>query len=339
MQIGNNRKRIWITIAIVLVIILILVYFVEWDEVVYIFKLTNWGIVILGTVPLILGYILISIRWRMILASKPGLLNTFNSDSIGYMVTMFTPVPAPALRAVTLNRVSSLPLHYVSSGMVVETLLGIVMRILAIIATILLTTKITESIGSIIVSGLVIVLTFVGIIWLVNHTEQVVKKIGGWIKQLPFIDAERLDPILTEIQTGVREVGSNRRLTIGMLNSIIMWALFSVFLILAWIALPVDLTPREMLVLAVASLIFVPPSAPAMIGVYQGVLVGSLLLLRITYVTTLTAYSIIIFTVQVVFWVIMGVWALFRTDLKLNELINQTRSSVQESVQDDSSLQ
>ena len=337
MQTGNNRRRIWITIGIVLVIILILVYFVEWDEVVQIFKLTHWEIVILGAVPLILGYILISFRWRKILASKPDLITTFNSDSIGYMVKMFTPVPAPALRAVTLNRISSLPLDYVSSGMVVETLLGIVMRILALIATILLTTKSTESIGSIIVSGLLIVLTFVGIIWLVNHAEQVVKKIGSWIKQLPLIDAERLDPILTDIQTGVREVGSNRTLTIGMLNSIIMSALFLVFLILAWLALPVDLTPKEMLVLAVASLILVPPSAPAMIGVYQGVLVGSLLMLRITDVTTLTAYSILIFTIQLLFWVIMGSWAVFRTDLRLKELIKQTSSFLQEGDKDDPS--
>jgi hypothetical protein len=33
----------------------------------------------------------------------------------------------------------------------------------------------------------------------------------------------------------------------------------------------------------------------------------------------------------------MGVWALFRTDLKLNELINQTRDFVQEGDQDDPS--
>ena len=113
-----------------------------------------------------------------------------------------------------------------------------------------------------------------------------------------------------------------------------MWSLFVVFLYLSWIALPVNLTPREMLGLAVASLVFVPPSAPAMIGVYQGVLVGSLLVLRITDATTLTAYSILIFTIQVSFWVSMGVWALFRTDLRLRELINQTRSFVKNGVQD-----
>ena len=331
----GSHKRIWITIGIILVIFLILLFVVDWEALLHIFQLTNWRIVILATVVLILGYVLISVRWRYILSNKTGLIKTFNADSIGYMVTMFTPIPAPALRVATLNRISSLPLHYVSSGMIVETLLGIVLRILALITTILLTVKITESIGSIIISGLFIVLTFVGIIWLVNHAEQAVNKIGGWLKQLPFFDAERVDPILAEIQVGVKEVGSNRTLVIGMLYSIIMWALFVVFLILAWYALPVVLTPREMIILAIASLVFVPPSAPGMIGVYQGVMVSSLLLLRITDVTTLTAYSILVFTIQLLFWVIMGIWALTRTDLKLNELINRASRIVNETVQDD----
>ena len=325
MKSSGSSQRLWLSLGVALLIILLLIYFVEWDEVLDIFQLTDWMRVFWGSIALIPGFILISIRYRMILANKPSLLRTFHSDSIGYMVTMFTPVPAPALRVVTLNQITSLSFQFVSSGMVVETLLGVVMRILAFIGTLLLTTRVTESLGSIIISVAVVVLTFAGIIWFVNHVEQVVKKVGEWIIRLPFIGADRINRFLTEFQTGFKEAGSNRTLAIGMVNSILMWSLFTVFLYSAWIALPVKITSREMLTLAVASLIFVPPSAPAMIGVYQGVLVGSLLLLRITDVTTLTAYSILVFSIQLLFWVLMGVWALLRTDLKLGELISGSR--------------
>lgn len=335
MKKDRSWSRIWLSLGLALLILLFLVYLVDWEMVLVIYQLTDWRLIFWGSLALIPGYILISIRYRKILANKPGLLRTFHSDSIGYMVTMFTPVPAPALRVVTLNQITTLTFQFISSGMVVETLLGVVMRILAFIGVILLTTKITESFGSIVISVGVIVLTFVGIIWFVNHVEMVVKKLGEWVSKFPFLGADRVDQIMTDFQTGIKEVGSNRTLLIGMTNSLLMWSLFTVFLYLAWVALPVEVTPRQMLTLAVASLIFVPPSAPAMIGVYQGVLVGSLLLLRITDVTALTAYSILIFTIQLFFWLIMGVWALFRTDLRLRELINQTSGFLQETGQEE----
>lgn len=322
----RSWQRLLLSLGFALIILLLLIYFVDWDEVLLVFRLTDWSLIFWGSIALILGYILIPIRFRNILGNKPGFLKTFQSDSIGYMVTMFTPVPAPALRVATLNQITSLSFQFVSSGMVIETLLGVVMRILALIATILLTTRIGESWGSIVLSVAVIVLTFAGIIWLVNHIELVVKRIAGWVKKLPLIGTDRVDQFMTDFQTGFKEVGSNRTLALGMINSILMWSLFTVFLFLAWIALPVEITSRQMLTLAVASLIFVPPSAPAMIGVYQGVLVGSLLLLRITDVSTLTVYSILVFAIQLFFWSIMGVWALFRTDLKLSELIDRTRN-------------
>lgn len=77
---------------------------------------------------------------------------------------------------------------------------------------------------------------------------------------------------------------------------------------------------------------------PAMIGVYQGILIGSLSLLRIADVTSLTAYSILVFTIQLTFWLVMGVWSIFRMDLKLNELIDRARIILDKSSQNDTSV-
>jgi uncharacterized membrane protein YbhN (UPF0104 family) len=77
-----------------------------------------------------------------------------------------------------------------------------------------------------------------------------------------------------------------------------------------------------MLTLAAAALVVLPPSAPAMIGVYQGVLVAFLLLFRIADSSTLTAYAILVFAVQLIIWLVLEVWGLFRTHLRLRELIS-----------------
>lgn len=66
-----------------------------------------------------------------------------------------------------------------------------------------------------------------------------------------------------------------------------------------------------------------------MIGVYQGVLVGFLILYPITDSTTLTAYAILVFAVQLFIWIILGTWALFRTQLQLGDLIQQSRDIFQ----------
>ena len=84
-----------------------------------------------------------------------------------------------------------------------------------------------------------------------------------------------------------------------------------------------------MLTLAAAALVVLPPSAPAMIGVYQGAMVAFLLLFRIADASTLTAYAILVFAVMLIIWLILGSWGLIRSQLNLRELISFTRDVVQ----------
>ena len=107
-----------------------------------------------------------------------------------------------------------------------------------------------------------------------------------------------------------------------------MWGCFWLFHYLVFLALPIGLTTQEMLTLAAAALVVVPPSSPGMIGVYQGILVGFLILFRITDSYALTAYAILVFAVQLILWIILGSWGLISTRLNLGDLINQTREAL-----------
>ena len=62
-----------------------------------------------------------------------------------------------------------------------------------------------------------------------------------------------------------------------------------------------------------------------MIGVFQGVLLGFLIVFRISDSSTLTAYAILVFAVQLILWIILGSWGLISTGLNLGALISQSR--------------
>lgn len=64
------------------------------------------------------------------------------------------------------------------------------------------------------------------------------------------------------------------------------------------------------------NLALLPPSTPATIGVYQGVIVGFLLPFGFVDAETATAYGILMFGVQLVTWIILGIGGLIRTKLR-----------------------
>ena len=62
------------------------------------------------------------------------------------------------------------------------------------------------------------------------------------------------------------------------------------------------------------------PSTPAMIGGYQGVIVAVLLPFGLFDVNAAPAYALLVFGVQLVVWIILGIWGLSRTGIKIKAL-------------------
>ena len=56
-----------------------------------------------------------------------------------------------------------------------------------------------------------------------------------------------------------------------------------------------------------------------MIGVYQGVIIAILLPFGNFDVSGATAYALLMFGAQLVVWIILGIWGLRRTDIKISE--------------------
>lgn len=330
MQTGNPRRRIWITIGLIAVIILALVYFVDWEETLLLFSEMDWVVLLFGIIFLVIGVVLISVRWRYVLGNVPGLKETFHSDSIGYLVTMLTPVPGPALRVVALTKSTNVPVSSATPAMIIDLLFTTVMRILALILAITLKLSLERSLTTIFIGSILIIAVLGFIFWLVRSPDKVIPWIAGLIGRIPFMKGERLEKFLSDLQAGLSSLSSTKSVFYTLFLSIVMWVCFWIFHYLGFVAMPVALETREMLSLAAAALVVLPPSAPGMIGVFQGVMVGFLILFRITNSSTLTAFAILVFSVQLILWVILGAWALLSTRMKLGDLIRQSGDALRE---------
>lgn len=330
MQSQNTRRRIWITIGLIVIIFLLLTYLVDWDQVLFILRLTNWKTMLIGGLILIVGFIFISSRWRFVLPDKPKLLETFHADSIGYMFTVLSPIPGPAVRVVALTQSTKVPISSASPAMIIDLTLGVIMRMVAFIIAIVINLSLSRALFTILIGSVLIVVVLGIVIWVARNPNKFLPAISGILSRIPGMKGDRLEQSIFNLQAGLTTLRSTRSIIIAMLLSIVMWGCFLIFHYLGFVAMPINLVTRDMLILAAAALVILPPSAPAMIGVYQGVLVGFLILFRITDSSTLTAYAILVFAVQLFLWIIFGIWALTRTRLRLGGLIQQSRDVFRE---------
>ena len=294
----NPRRRIWITLGLITIILLLLAYFVEWEDVLYILRHTQWDFIVIAGGFLFLGIIFISLRWRFVLDNKPKFLAAFHANSIGYLVTILTPIPGPALRVVALTQSSDVSISSATPAMAIDLLLSLVMRIIALIIALTLGVKLSQAISSILIGAALIVAVLGFMIWVIRHPKKILSSISGLLSRLPGMRGERLEKSLSELQAGISTLSSIRQILCALLLSVIMSICFLVFHYLGFRAIPVEMNSQEMIIISAAAMVVLPPFAPAMIGVYQGVLVGFLMLFRITDSATLTAYAILVFTVQ-----------------------------------------
>lgn len=319
----NDRIKQILMIMAAIAVVIILTYLIDFESVIETLRAADKNLLLLSAIAMIAGFILVSIRLRYILGMRAGLNRIFYGDALGFMTTPFIPLPTPVLRAIGVERTTLLNASTVSPAVAVDYLLGFVMRVIALLFVIFLAPSAIDSAWAVVRSILLVIALFGGLIWLVNHLDQVFDAIARWLNSIPRIDKERVRSALNGVQEALEAAGSTRSLLISLFYTLVIMFFFALYHYLAWAALPLDLNWRQMLALSMAVLVVVPPSAPMMIGAYQGILVGTLALLRVLDVATLTAYAILVQAMQIVFWLIVGIWVLTRTKIHLRDLIQR----------------
>ena len=308
--------------------LILLVFFIDVQALLLLLERNEWQFWLAGVALLLVGYAFNLLRWRYLLAGKTNWLPLFHSDSVAYMLDMITPIPIMMSRIVTTGWMTPVPMPQAASGMVVDRLLETLMRLLALIMVLVLATSEGTKVNATptILKGLgLFAVTVAGLVWLSRHREAVADKLAGWLGHLPRLNEAQIRATLDNLLQALAYSGGTRHLVIGFIISVIMWTCFLGFQYLVLLGLLPDLFFRQIILIAGVILMVVPPSTPAMIGVYHSIVIGVLVGLNLLDINMAVAYAILLHSPQMVFWLLMGGWAMTRTDVKFKQLMQAIR--------------
>jgi hypothetical protein len=318
----------WLIAGGIILLLILFALFVDVQALLRRLERNEWRFWLGGVALLFAGYAFNLLRWRYLLAGKTNWRPLFQSDSLAYMVKLITPIPIIVSRIVTTGMMTPVPLPQATSGMVVDRLLELLMRVLALIMVLVLaaaegtrvnaTTTILQGLG-------LFAVAVAGLVWLSRHREAVAGKLAGWLGRLPRLNEAQIRATLDNLLQSLAYSGGTRHLVIGFMISVITWSCFLGFQYLVLLGLLPDLFFRQLLLIAGVILMVIPPSTPAMIGVYHSIVIGVLLGLSLLDVNIAVAYAILLHLPQLVFWLVMGAWALSRANLKFSQLVQAIR--------------
>ncbi len=94
MKNNSSHKKRWLIVGGVVLVFILFAVFVDVRAILRLLRRTDWTLWLGGVAFLLAGYGLNTVRWRYLLAGKPGWLSLSYSDSITYMLNMVTPPPS-----------------------------------------------------------------------------------------------------------------------------------------------------------------------------------------------------------------------------------------------------
>ncbi len=212
--------------------------------------------------------------------------------------------------------------------MLVDRLLEMMMRLLAfILVLILVAARSTDAntTATILISLGLFAGAIAGLAWIAKHRESVTNNLATWLGRLPRLNKAQIHSLTDNLLQGLVYAGSTRRLVTGFLISLVMWTCFLGFHYMTIAAPPEPLLFKQTLLIALIVLVVIPPSTPAMIGVYHTIVIGVLVGLRLTDINRAVIYAILLHLPQLAIWLLAGTFAYSQSDVKFNQLLHATK--------------
>jgi len=319
----DNNKRskwIWITIAIIALVFIIFAAVVDFDALLATLSSVHLGLFSAGVVFLLMGIVLITIRWRFLLRNHPVFFPTFHANSISYALKLLLPIPQAVTRLATLSLASSISIYQSAPMMIIERFLEMVMRLVSLTLAVVLIMDIPLWIAGLAISAILLLAIPAFLMWFTRNASTIVPRLIERSVQIPGMSKEKLSDAMVDFQNNVSTMRAARGLTTSVLYSLAMWGLFLLFYASGFRALGLDLDTRQIFAMSAMVLAILPPSTPAMIGVYQGIIVAILIPFGFLDINTATAYALLMFGAQLAVWVVLGIWGLRRTDIRISKL-------------------
>lgn len=324
---GSTRLSIGLTLLMVLLIALLSLYFIDFDEVGFQLRQADPRYLALAGLMLLGGFAVYSLRWQLLLGRQTSFTDSFHATNLGNLVNMVLPLnPGDAIRIWHINRSSAIGVGHAASSVVIERIFENILRLVAFSGMLVVGMGFFNRSWSVFV-GLV---GFLGIaltvlIWMIKNRYRVLQSWPRFFGRFPRLSQEKVYQTLAELLDALVAMSSSRQLAVAMLTSVLTWVLFFGFHLFTLKALNLDLTQQQMLALSLGTLMMIPPSSPALPGVFHAQVVLPFAVLGISS-SYLTAYAIILHVVEAGLIVSLGAWALYKTGSSLTGLLSRRKS-------------
>ena len=318
------HRRLWLTLLVIVGIAIALATLVDLREVIHILSEVNWFYLLPAAVLLVSGYALLSTLWRYLLLNRPRWFSAFHATNLSNLFNILTPIPAFPVRLVAISTDPAVSLPKAISSELVVRLLDQALRVIVILVTIYLSTRVEIAPLSILVGFLLLVTALLLLFWIIRHKD----KITGWgtaiLRRVPRVSDDLAHGIMVELMDGLADAGRPDRLIPAWLMMAATWACFYAFHFLAALALDQVIPLHDLLVMAMFSLAIAPPSAPAMPGVFHAGIAAGLSFVAGYDAELVVAYAVVLHAIELVVLAVLGIWALIKVELTVEELLTSS---------------
>jgi uncharacterized protein (TIRG00374 family) len=218
----KSRLQSWLFVAFALLALILLAAFLNLEALFEELGRADWNILLSAVGCLTAGYLIFGLRLRFILRNQPNLAAAFHSNNLSNLITLLTPIPAVALRVVSIAQLSPVTYEEAIPGMAIDRLLDIAMRVISLVLVIILVTSKQLTLATLLLTVAIIGLLLGAVILLAHNGDAIASRITGWLSHSTRFRGQRLERFLTGLVQGLTSVGSARRLIAALLISSVM---------------------------------------------------------------------------------------------------------------------
>jgi hypothetical protein len=171
-----------------------------------------------------------------------------------------------------------------------------------------------------------LLILFAGLVWLSSRSDLFFQRLVNWLRGKTWLRSESISVGIGNLGKSISDVSTGSRSIISLLLSLIMGALFLAGYAFLFKSVGLEGKNIELLTLAAGVVFVLPPSTPQMIGLYQILVVVFLMAFQATDINTALVYGILAFGVQMIFWLITGIWGFTYAEFRFQEILQTLRN-------------
>ena len=333
MESAQEKNRSWLRITLIIVILVALALIFDLDQVFDLLLATQWGFLALGLVFVLLAYLFLAIRWRLLLGNRTETTYSFHSLNAANFTNLVAFIPVTATRIFLMGQDKQVGTARATSSVGVIIMLDWLMRFVTIFVTLLLGVRLISDSNQWIVFAIFFLFfaLLASVFWVIRNIEAFSVFVERILNRVPIVSEDQAARVTEGLSEGLKEAGTPRQFALGTLWSLLGWLGFFLFYFFGGMAIGLDDNMSTLILVALVALIFAPPAAPYLPGVYQTLLTVPIALFTRLQSDEALAYSIAVHIPLLLYWLGAGLIAFRVLNLNLGEIRQSVSQAIDES--------